>query len=93
MKKFLILIATVVLFASCDRYNYKSVYAVKDENGNVMFADTLYSTGNKYSYLRLWVDGENYYTLHFNGGFQSDLLIQTKQKVDIISFEKLNKVD
>ena len=86
-------IATVLLFVSCDSYKYKSVYSVKDENDNVLFVDTVYAEGNKYAQLILRVDAENYNRLNFDKGFDSDLLIKTKQKVDIISFEQLNKVE
>jgi hypothetical protein len=93
MKKILIFIATVLLFVSCDSYKYKAVYSVKDENDNVLFVDTVYAEGNDYSKLVLSVDCENYYRLNFNGGFESKILLKTKQKVDIISFEQLNKVE
>lgn len=94
MKKMLILlIATIAMFTSCDKYNYKAVYSVKDENDNVLFVDTVYAEGNEYAQLILWLDVENYSRLNFDKGFDSDLLLKTKQKVDIISFEQLNKVD
>lgn len=93
MKKILILIATIAMFTSCDKYKYKAVYAVNDENNNVLFVDTVYAEGNEYSQLVLLVDGENYNLLKFSGGVESDLLIKTKQKVDIISFEQLKKVE
>ena len=92
MKKILILIA-LAMFTSCEKYNYKAVYSVKDENNNVLFVDTIYREGNEYAQLVLWVDNENYNKLKFNGGAESDLLIKTKQKVDIISFEQLKKVE
>lgn len=86
-------IATVLLFVSCDSYKYKSVYSVNDENGNILFTDTVYIVGTEYSQLVLSVDDENYYRLIFDRGFESALLIKSKQKVDIISFEQLNKVE
>lgn len=93
MKKILIFIATIAMFTSCVKYNYKAVYTVNDENDNVLFVDTVYAEGNKYAQLILRVDAENYNRLNFDKGFDSDLLIKTKQKVDIISFEQLNKVE
>lgn len=93
MKKILIFIATIAMFTSCVKYNYEAVYSVKDENDNVLFVDTVYAEGNEYAKLILWVDAENYYRLNFDNGVSSDLLVMTKQKVDIISFEQLNKVD
>lgn len=92
MKKILILIA-LAMFTSCEKYNYKAVYSVKDENDNVLFVDTVYCEGTEYAQLYLWRDVENNNRLNFNGGFASDLLIKTKQKVDIISFEQLKKVE
>ena len=93
MKKILIFIATIAMFTSCVKYNYKAVYSVKDENDNVLFIDTVYAKGDEYAQLILWVDAENYNKLKINKGFDSELLIKTKQKVDIISFEQLNKVE
>ena len=93
MKKILILIATIAMFTSCEKYNYKAVYSVKDENDNVLFVDTVYAKGDEYTQLILWVDAENYNKLQINKGFASELLIKTKQKVDIITFEQLNKVE
>lgn len=93
MKKILIFIATIAIFTSCDSYNYKAVYTVNDENDNVLFVDTVYAEGNKYAQLILRVDAENYNRLNFDNGVSSDLLLKTKQKVDIISFEQLNKVE
>ena len=93
MKKILIFIATIAMFTSCVKYNYKAVYSVKDENDNVLFVDTVYAEGTEYVQLILWVDAEKYSRLNFDKGFSSDLLLKTKQKVDIISFEQLNKVD
>lgn len=93
MKKILILIATIAMFTSCEKYNYKAVYSVKDENDNVLFVDTVYREGNENAQLYLWRDGENYNRLNFDGGFSSDLLIKTNRKVDIISFEQLKKVE
>lgn len=94
MKKILILIAAIVMFTSCnEKYNYKTIYTVKDKNDNVLFADTVYREGYDYSRLLLWVDVENYNRLIFDNGYSSDILIKTKQKVDIISFEQLKKVE
>ena len=93
MKKILILIAIIAMFTSCVKYNYKAVYSVKDENDNVLFVDTVYAEGNEYAQLILWMDVENYYRLNFDKGFSSDLLLKTKQKVNIISFEQLNIVE
>lgn len=93
MKKILILIAAMAMFTSCVKYNYKAVYSVNDENDNILFIDTVYAKGNEYSQLILWIDAENYNRLNFDAGFESDLLIKTKQKVDIISFEQLNKIE
>lgn len=93
MKKILIFIATIAMFTSCVKYNYEVVYSVKDENDNVMFVDTVYAEGDEYAQLILRVDAENYNKLKINKGFASELLIKTKQKVDIISFEQLNKVE
>ena len=93
MKKILIFIATIAMFTSCDIYNYKAVYTVNDENDNVLFVDTVYAEGNVYAKLILWVDAENYNKLNFDNGVSSELLLKTKQKVDIISFEQLNKVE
>lgn len=93
MKKILIFIATIAMFTSCVKYNYKAVYSVKDENDNVLFVDTVYGEGNEYAQLILWMDAENYSRLNFDKGCSSDLLLKTKQKVDIISFEQLNKVE
>lgn len=93
MKKILILIAIIAIFTSCVKYNYKAVYSVKDENDNVLFVDTVYAEGDGYTQLVLWMDAENYSRLNLNQTFSSDLLLKTKQKVDIISFEQLNKVE
>ena len=94
MKKIsILLIAIIAIFTSCDKYNYKAVYAVSDENDNVLFVDTVYAEGNKYAQLILWKDVENYSRLNFDKGFRSDLWLKTKQKVDIISFEQLNKLE
>ena len=92
MKKILILFATIVMFTSCDKYNYQSVYSVKDENDNVLYVDTLYSEGNKNARLFLISDVEHN-MLKFDDGYFCDLLLKTKQKVEIISFEQLNKVE
>ena len=44
MKKIsILLIAIIAMFTSCDKYNYKAVYAVSDENDNVLFVDTVYN--------------------------------------------------
>jgi hypothetical protein len=94
MKKIsILLIAIIAIFTSCDSYNYKAVYTVNDENDNILFVDTVYAEGNEYAKLILWVDAENYSKLNFDNGISSDLLLKTKQKVDIISFEQLNKVE
>lgn len=81
------------MFTSCDTYNYKAVYTVNDKNDNVLFVDTVYVEGDEYSQISLKTDAENYTRLYFDGGFESKLLIKTKQKVDIISFEQLKKVE
>lgn len=94
MKKIsILLIATIAMFTSCVKYNYKAVYSVKNENDNVLFVDTVYHEGNEYSQLILRLDVENYNRLIFDGGVEDELLIKTKQKVEIISFEQLNKVE
>lgn len=94
MKKIsILLIATIAMFTSCVKYNYKAVYSVKDENDNVLFVDTVYREGNEYSQLHLRLDVENYNMLKFDAGVESELLLKTKQKVEIISFEQLNKVE
>lgn len=94
MKKILIFIATIVMFTSCnEKYNYKTIYTVKDKNDNVLFTDTVYREGYDYSKLLLWADVENYNRLIFDNVYSSDILIKTKQKVDIISFEQLKKVE
>lgn len=92
MKKILILIATIAMFTSCEKYKYKAVYSVKDENDNVLYVDTVYCEGTENARLCLFKDVENN-MLNFDGGFAFDLLVKTKQKVDIISFEQLNKVE
>lgn len=54
MKKILILIATIAMFTSCEKYNYKAVYSVKDENDNLLFVDTVYREGSDNAKLYLW---------------------------------------
>lgn len=93
MKKILIFIATIAMFTSCVKYNYKAVYSVKDENDKVLFVDTVYAEGDEYARIILYMDAENYYRLNFDKGHSYDYLLKTKQKVDIISFEQLNKVE